>query len=176
MRTSLFFLAALVTMVTADDIVAFSCEDCPPGPPGEKGEKGRIGPEGEPGEKGDSGELYYRGTMLECGPGPCPTGPPGDEGDVGIVGEAGPDGEPGLIGDHGKRGDPGVPGPPGPPGSLNADVMYLPYKPGDDVEQVCYSFRKSCLGNYHIYSLLLYSSQKNPEDRRLDFPYPGKNA
>ena len=74
MRTSIFFLAVFVTMVTADDSKNVTCSDCPPGPVGTKGVKGEMGIAGYPGEPGDPGQVYYRGTTSECGSGPYPSG------------------------------------------------------------------------------------------------------
>ena len=137
----------IVTMVVSQGTTNYpktvNCGNCPPGPPGPEGVKGERGNPGLSGDPGDPGRVLYRGTRSQCGPGPCPTGIPGDKGDDGRPGYRGSPGVPGLKGDQGDHGDVGLPGLTGPPGS-NGDVMYLPYKPGDDVGQVCYSFRKVC--------------------------------
>ncbi|CAB4028199.1 Hypothetical predicted protein [Paramuricea clavata] len=138
----------MATIVVSQDATSGpelrDCDNCPPSPRGPKGVKGQRGLQGERGIPGDPGRVYYRGTGSQCGPGPCPTGAPGNKGDRGLPGETGPGGSLGLPGDKGNPGDAGLPGRPGPSGSTNSDVMYLPYKPGDNVGQVCYSFRKVC--------------------------------
>ncbi len=150
MRSSIFLLVVMVTMVVSQGVTVnqtgSDCDNCPTGPLGLKGVKGQMGYPGQTGEPGEPGKVYYRGTAFQCGGGPCPTGAPGDKGDAGKQGDAGIQGVNGPLGKKGEPGDIGPPGLPGPPGSANADVMYLPYKPGDDVGQVCYSFRKVCVG------------------------------
>ncbi|XP_028395786.1 cuticle collagen 34-like [Dendronephthya gigantea] len=148
MQAAIFLLVALVTVVLSQDRVVDplepNCDNCPPGPPGPKGLIGEPGFPGYPGEPGDPGKVLYRGTGFQCGGQPCPTGSPGEKGYMGIPGEPGDIGRSGLPGGKGEPGDLGVPGKPGPPGAEAGDVMYLPYKPGDSVGQVCYSFRKVC--------------------------------
>ena len=154
MSKSVFLLVVMTTIVVSQEIttnpttrqIYNSCDDCPPNSRGPKGVMGRPGSPGEIGEPGEPGKVYYRGAGLECGQGPCPTGVPGQKGDMGPPGLDGERGEPGLPGEKGEQGEYGLPGVPGPSGSTNSDVMYLPYKPGDNVGHVCYRFRKICAG------------------------------
>jgi hypothetical protein len=152
MRISIFLLVVMVTMTVSQETTVNptkeNCAHCPRGNPGPKGVKGKIGPDGVGGDPGDPGRVFFRGTRSQCGEGPCPTGVPGEKGDVGRPGYPGNQGVPGLEGVRGDPGDVGLPGKIGPSGSANGDVMYLPYKPGDNVGQVCYSFRKVCVGKY----------------------------
>lgn len=135
-----------ITIDPTTPLVQDPCDSCLPNSQGPKGIMGQRGYPGEIGEPGEPGKVYYRGAGLQCGPGPCPTGVPGEKGDTGEQGVNGDPGDPGRPGEKGQPGDYGIPGTPGPPGLANGDVMYLPYKPGDNVGHVCYRFRKICAG------------------------------
>lgn len=165
MRATFLILVAIVkaaasrnfTNFTIISITTNECDNCPAGPIGPKGEMGKPGHQGVPGEPGDPGRVFYRGSDLQCGGGPCPSGVPGEKGDVGIQGIEGAPGVEGPRGLKGPSGDIGAPGRIGPPALATGDVMYLPYKPGDTVGQICYSFRKVCMGKYCSIVILVCS-------------------
>lgn len=149
MTLSVFIVAALITLAATESELPVNkiplCNECK-GDAGEKGLKGKRGATGVEGEPGAPGEMYFRGDDIGCGSKLCPIGAPGNNGSFGKPGQKGEQGIPGDTGKRGDSGDVGSPGQPGPPGSYDGDVMYLPYKPGKEAGQVCYTFRKVCAG------------------------------